>query len=144
MNFLDDNLYVPRRTLEEKFPQMPDRDLQTTHVTVKSTPIIKNSVYWKATARAPGQMCYTGITNLNSRATYNRWLKSYTEREKKSLPPVYAVQMRETCCCDSTLPVQYPSRWRDIPIPRDRENTRVQLNKSKMDVTLYQLSSSNF
>ncbi|XP_067824807.1 tektin bundle-interacting protein 1-like isoform X2 [Heptranchias perlo] len=99
------------------------RVLQTAYVTAKAAPVIRNSVYWKAAEMAPGQVCYTGLTNCNSRGTYNRWLKSYCEREKESLPPAYAVQMRETSCYDSSL--QYLSsqmRWRDGPMPSCRSS----------------------
>ncbi|XP_072338087.1 tektin bundle-interacting protein 1-like [Scyliorhinus torazame] len=118
MNSLDDNLYVPRRTLEADFPRTAERDLETFCVTAKVAPVIKKSVYWKTTEMTPGQVCYTGITNPKSRETYSRWLKAYREREKESLPPVFAVQMRESRCCDSTQSPCYPSRWGDIPVPR--------------------------
>ncbi|XP_067824810.1 uncharacterized protein [Heptranchias perlo] len=88
MTSLEDSLYVARRTLEADFPRTADRVLQTAYVTAKAAPVIRNSVYWKAAEMAPGQVCYTGLTNCNSRGTYNRWLKSYCEREKESLPPV--------------------------------------------------------
>ncbi|GCB80055.1 hypothetical protein scyTo_0018006, partial [Scyliorhinus torazame] len=67
-------------------------DLETFCVTAKVAPVIKKSVYWKTTEMTPGQVCYTGITNPKSRETYSRWLKAYREREKESLPPVFAVK----------------------------------------------------
>ncbi|XP_078280171.1 tektin bundle-interacting protein 1-like [Rhinoraja longicauda] len=121
MNYLEDSLYIPRRTLEADFPRTSDRLPQTDYVTANAAPVIRNSVYWKVSETDPGQMCYMELTNCNSRVTYNRWLQSYREREKASLTPAYTVQLRETNCSSATLPTQsllHQMRWRDMPVPR--------------------------